>query len=265
MKPARFPALHQGAREGLRDMKKKEGQQTRPSFAPELVIYKVPAARLPKSISDQMEAHGREAAERCRESAAEWLRGESLSGNAQFEEPYWPVRPVLNYIAFGRVDLLTINDDDARSLRFQAIYRKIDNGATIAVREKNPVHQLMAALRRGKLQAIGPDHQDLPPPLWSRVSHDLSDWPDVLFRRDDVLRLWRSEEAPAVEVETSASPPAPAEKRNLKDRIADEIKRRYPDGRPPKTNKQLAGEMKCSVRTVNRALSKLGWSLPRAK
>ena len=69
---------------------------------------------------------------------------------------------------------------------------------------------------------------------------------------------------------SSSGSPAPAatprhRDPDRKDRLADELKKKYPDGRPLITNKQILndlGERAPSMRTLNRAISKLGWSSP---
>ena len=100
-----------------------------------------------------------------------------------FDEPRWPIRRVLRWVARRKVEGLT---DDYDSRRFRAIMLEVNDGVLVS---KNPPDDLVDALRAGRMKAIGPEGDDLHVMRWDKVlAHDLRTWPDVWFRREDVLR-----------------------------------------------------------------------------
>ncbi len=214
-------------------------------------------------------------------AADSFLKGDSRLASAWFDEPRWPLRYALNWITFRRVELLSISEDDARSLRFQATYH--DDGVVII---KNPAAALRPALVTGAIKAIGADNKDMPCEAWDVYGYDLREWPNVRFRRDDVLRLWPgrcdaeagadtpmkilSLDEPSAEVETkeSATPPtkAPGKKVSIRvGQIAEKLKTTYSEGRPVRTIAKVAEDLKTSESTIKRAYSVLEWSRPRRR
>ncbi len=72
-----------------------------------------------------------------------FLATESLLANSYFDEPRLQLPHVPNLTTFGRVELLTISDDDARGLRLQATYPDGVAGVSVV---KNPTAALPRAL-----------------------------------------------------------------------------------------------------------------------
>jgi hypothetical protein len=188
---------------------------------------------------------------------------EDRLARSYFDEPLWPLGHVLAWIRFRSIELLTVNYEDIRSLHFQARMYKTSPWPSPLVTE-SPAVDLHKRLKAGKIEAIRPNGEKVSAVFWHKGSSNPRTWPEVWFRQDDVLREWPQRgtggEAPTAEVATAApAVPPVGGKRTRADRVAQEIKRRYPDG-PLMGNKQFAKEMNCSVRTLNRALSILGWS-----
>jgi hypothetical protein len=106
--------------------------------------------------------------------------------NTIFEGPRWPIYPALGWIARREIEGLTLTPEGLRSLRYRGVMRK-DVGALVV---KDPVGDLLTALRAGKLKAIGHDHKEFPLEYWDTKTTDLRTWPEVRFRRGELLRLW---------------------------------------------------------------------------
>jgi hypothetical protein len=107
-----------------------------------------------------------------------------------FDEPRWPLRHALNWIACRKIEALLLMPEELRSLRGRAVLY----GADTSLVSKNPARELLTALKADKLRAIGPDHKELPPEFWDDKHVEVSIWPEVRFRRDDMTRVW-----PAIE------------------------------------------------------------------
>lgn len=111
-----------------------------------------------------------------------------------FDEPRWRLDHALNWIACRKIDALTLTPEELLSLRFRSImYSEVG----VALASKNPAHELLTALKHNKLRAIGLNHGELPPEFWDNKSLDLRTWPEVRFRRDDMLREWPDAETMA--------------------------------------------------------------------
>jgi hypothetical protein len=95
----------------------------------------------------------------------------------------------------------TLTPEELRGRRWQALMYK---GEADGLASVNPAYELLTALKAAKLRAIGPDHNELPPEFWDDQSFDPETWPNVRFRREDMLRLW-----PDVETLRSTAAKAP--------------------------------------------------------
>jgi hypothetical protein len=117
-----------------------------------------------------------------------------------FNEPRWPLRHALNWIACRKIEALLLTPEELRSLRSRARYNE-DAGLV----SKNPAHALLTALKEDRLRAIGPDHKELPPEFWDAKSFDPQTWPNVRFRRDGLLREWPANERSPEDISTQES------------------------------------------------------------
>jgi len=129
----------------------------------------------------------------------------NLLAESYFEEPRWSLSHVVAWIAFRNVDALTATYEDIRSVRFGAAMYGL-NSATLII--KNPLAALWKALRGGKIAAISRDNSDIPQEYWDDVGMNWETWPNVRFRRDDVLALFPSTEAPSA-TQTLSQPKPP--------------------------------------------------------
>lgn len=109
-----------------------------------------------------------------------------VRAKSYFDDFRWPLRHALNWIACRKIEALTLTPEELRSLRLQASYKGDADGLASA----NPAFELLTALKAGKLRAIGPDHNELPPEFWDAQFFDPETWPTVRYRRDDMLHLW---------------------------------------------------------------------------
>jgi hypothetical protein len=121
----------------------------------------------------------------CSDSVKEVSETQRRRAKSYFDEQRWPLPHALNWIACRKTEALTLTPDELRSRRWQALmYKRDANGV-------NPAYELLTALKVGKLRAIGPDHNELPPEFWDDQSFNPETWPNVRFRRDDdMLHLW---------------------------------------------------------------------------
>jgi hypothetical protein len=78
---------------------------------------------------------------------------------------------------------------------------------------ENPAVDLHKRLKAGKIEAIRPNGEKASAVFWHKVSSNPRTWPEVWFRREEVLRLYKElgsgEERQTVKVEASDVPPAP--------------------------------------------------------
>jgi hypothetical protein len=87
--------------------------------------------------------------------------------------------------------------DEIQRLRHAVLLKDGDSRLV----SKNPAAELLEALRRGKIKAIGPDHRELPPATWDAVlSHDFRTWPAARFAQEEVLALFPSSPRPGPKV-----------------------------------------------------------------
>jgi len=111
----------------------------------------------------------------------EWMAGERSKANKKrftellFAEPFWPVYCTLGWIAFR--DPLLIES----SVKAAKLYDRT------GMKERKPEQSLLRALKYDNLRAIR-DGSELPREAWAVA--DGRHWPDVRFRREDVLALW---------------------------------------------------------------------------
>ena len=143
----------------------------------------------------------------CSDSVREVFETARTLAKSYFDEPRWPLHHALNWIACRRIEALTLAPEELLSLRLQATYKGRVDGLDC----KNPAHELLTALKKGRLKAIGPDNKELPPEFWDGKS-EYRTWPEVRFRRDDMLRLWPDRETPAVDDSTQKGAGAPEAK-----------------------------------------------------
>jgi hypothetical protein len=106
-----------------------------------------------------------------------------------FNEPRWPLHRALAWIAFGRPEALTLNLNELLLDRWAAL-RGYGDAAGLVI--GNPADALLTALKAGELKAIDANHKELPAEFWDERSTDPRTWPEVRFRREDMLRLWPS-------------------------------------------------------------------------
>ncbi len=121
----------------------------------------------------------------CSDGASETSETARALAKSYFDEPRWPLRHTLNWIACRKIEALTLTPEELLSLRLQATYKRCVDGLAC----KNPAHELLSALKRDKLKAIGPDNKELPPEFWDGKSEYWT-WPEVRLRRQDMLGLW---------------------------------------------------------------------------
>ena len=219
-------------------------------------------------------------------------RADAPSGvlaKSYFDDPRWPLNHALNWIACRRIEALTLTPEELRSLRFRAIML----GDAGALAGKNPAHELLTALKAGKLKAIGPDHKELPTEYWDGKSFAYWTWPEIRLRREDMLHEWphvnalgtdegsqteaRSSQANVPDGSECPSPSVldstrdlPEQTRprtaRLAERVAAEFVQMFPEGRPAMKVKELLAEVQSrpgvgtvSLRTVETAIP-LAWS-----
>jgi hypothetical protein len=221
---------------------------------------------------------------------------EDVLANSYFEEPRWPLNHVLAWIAFRNIGALRATYDEIRSLGYRASIYGVNGDALII---KNPLAELRKALRDGKIKALGRNHADLPPEFWDLVSMKRETWPNVRFRREEVLALYPGAGSPpapttligslehtaptVATLESMAStiaalaphPPAGAQtnvktkaaKTNLADSVAKELAILYGETRPAMKRDEMIRDLerlprvgKVSPQTLNRALKSLGWN-----
>jgi hypothetical protein len=108
--------------------------------------------------------------------------------NSYFGEPWWPLDQALGWIAFREVRRPAITYDLIRGARFQTNMEYSKNGNPFIVND--PLAVLLRALRTGEVISVGPDHKDIPAAFWDGVNLDRRAWPEVRFRREDILHLW---------------------------------------------------------------------------
>jgi hypothetical protein len=119
-------------------------------------------------------------------------------------EPRWPRDSVLAWIAFRRIEALPLSyqELERRLMPDMRLRRGHDaEPPEMPLVSKEPVRELLSALKAWKLEAIGPepDYKPLPDVFWDKRSLDPRTWPEVRFRREDVLRLWPPVETLAAE------------------------------------------------------------------
>jgi hypothetical protein len=218
----------------------------------------------------------------CGDSGREASETARTLAKSYFDEPRWPLKHALAWIACRQIEALTLRPEELRSLLSSAVLYKDDTSGLVS---KNPAHELLTALKRDKLEAIGPDNKELPPEFWDGKSEYWT-WPEVRFRREDMFRLWPASEAmpkdeascegsPSSEASASDVPaesgelpprieacgkdrgsdenpppsagdlPAPARARapSLSKRLAAELSRMYPGGRPAKSVEELRRDL----------------------
>ena len=137
---------------------------------------------------------------------------EDRLARSYFDEPLWPLEPVFSWSRFRSIDLLTVSYEDIRSLHFQArMYKTSPWPSPLAT--ESPAVDLHKRLKAGKIEAIRPNGEIVSAVFWHKVSSNPRTWPEVWFRREDVLRLYKElgsgEEPETVKVEASDVPPAP--------------------------------------------------------
>ncbi len=115
-----------------------------------------------------------------------------------FDEPRWWGENTLDWIAFRRIGAFTATSEDILLERYRATlgpkYRAILGVNDDVLVSRNPVVELLNALKAGGIAAIDEDHQDIKAESCDGVGYDPRTWPPVRFRREDVLRLWPSRE-----------------------------------------------------------------------
>jgi hypothetical protein len=119
---------------------------------------------------------------------------------ACFDEPRWPRDRVLAWIAFRRIEALTLSYRELDLRLMPGLRRGHDaEPPEMPLVSKDPVRELLMALKAGKLEAIGPDHKALPAAFWDNQSLDPRIWHEVRFQREDLRRLWPAVETLAAE------------------------------------------------------------------
>jgi hypothetical protein len=188
-----------------------------------------------------------------------------VRAKSYFDDLRWPLRHALNWIACRKIEALTLTPDELRSRRWQALMYK---GDATGVASVNPAFELLTAFKAGKLRAIGPDHNQLPPEFWDDQSFDPKTWRNVRCRRDDMLRLWPASEAmpndeASCEGLPSSEPGAsdvPGESGALPRHVEARGKDRGSDGNQP----PLSGDLPPQTRARAPSLTKrLAAELPR--
>ena len=136
-----------------------------------------------------------------------------------FEEPRWCLEHTVRVIALRTIEAFAGRDlHRIKLLRARAILRRNSNAVLVS---KNPVAELLAVLRSGKIRAIAEDHSKLPAAFWDKPTADLRTWPDVRFEREDVLKLFRFKSSDTTVDEAKGQPIKPAT-RGRKRRIPQE-------------------------------------------
>ncbi len=148
---------------------------------------------------------------------------EDRLARSYFDEPLWPLERVLAWSRFRTIDLLTVSYDDIRSLHFQARMYKTSPRPSPLVTE-SPAVDLHKRLKEAKIEAIRPNGEIVSAVIWHKVSSNPRAWPEVWFRRQDVLRLYKElgsgEEPETVKVEASDVPPTAVYSTNERKRRA---------------------------------------------
>jgi hypothetical protein len=111
-----------------------------------------------------------------------------------FDEPRWLAEHALLWIAFRNSAALALSFEE---LQRQRLGEALGYGASDSLACKNPVYELLKALKLGRLKAIDAAGNELPPRFWDERSSDPGIWPKVRFARADVLREWPDPERPA--------------------------------------------------------------------
>jgi hypothetical protein len=111
----------------------------------------------------------------------------SRLATSYFAKPRWGLEPTLGWIAFRRIEGLLVSHAQL-SLERREESRVGDRADALLC----PVDELLTALEADKLRSIDAEHKELPPEFWDNRPFDPKKWPDVRFRRVDVLRLWPS-------------------------------------------------------------------------
>jgi hypothetical protein len=125
--------------------------------------------------------------------------------------------------------------------------------------DREPETTLLRALQEGELKAVGSDGKEIVADYWlGKEARDIGD--DVIFRRMDVLRVWRDPLDPAVSIvdgvaEQRRSSPRPAKARAA---AKAHMEANYPAGLPRGvTYKVIARAVGVGARTVRRARREL--------
>ena len=142
-----------------------------------------------------------------------------------WDQPHWSLNLALSWIAFRNTGGPTSREERMSALFSALTYRKGEG-----VMDGNPVRSLMLALRRGDPVAFDENGKALSAEFWAHRGFDERKWPPVVFRREDMLRLWPDVQTLAVDNSTQerAAPPevkAAARRPRMSDR---DMKRKLP-------------------------------------
>jgi hypothetical protein len=177
---------------------------------------------------------------------------------SRFDEPRWPRDRALAWIAFRRIEALTLSYRELDLRRHAALRPREDaEPPEMPLVSKDPARELLTALTAGKLEAVGPDHKPLPAASWDDRSLDPKTWPNVRLLRDDVLRLW-----PAVE--TLAAEGHGREGAPLEAKAGEEVAAPPPE-RAPQSVPDAANARGMSPADIGRAGGKKSGEVRRAR
>jgi hypothetical protein len=170
----------------------------------------------------------------------------------RFLEPRWPRDWALAWIAFRRIEAFGLSYRELDLRRHAELRRWHDaEPPEPPLVSKDPVRELLTALKKGEIVANRPSGQALPAAFWDDQLLDPKTWPDVRFSRKDLLRLW-----PALETLAEETGPTPgrtaagaagvetrevqrARGPSLAERLAAELRQMLPDGARAMKTKQI--------------------------